>query len=266
MVPQEEQKHPTARKRRRIWAAFAAVAVVVLSAAVLQGSGPSADLAVAPAGATSQPATPEATSAATAPKATVAPARPKAAQPKATPDGNSSASPPQTSTKPAASAASSAIPASAIENPQLAQPVKEAVAGFITKVGQISTAPILAPAPGAPRATTPAIDFTQVAVGAALGALEAQAQEFASNGWQQSGAITVVGKATTSKLPTDGQPQLAVTVCLDSSAVTIVDNTGASVLAAAPPGTRKNLNTYIVQDVSGTWLVVNHTFPTETAC
>ena len=121
MVPQEEQKHPTARKRRRIWAAFAAVAVVVLSAAVLQGSGPSADLAVAPAGATSQPATPEATSAATAPKATVAPARPKAAQPKATPDGNSSASPPQTSTKPAAPAASSAIPASAIENPQLAQ-------------------------------------------------------------------------------------------------------------------------------------------------
>lgn len=158
------------------------------------------------------------------------------------------------------------VPPAAIDNPQIAPPVKSAVAGFITKAGQISTDPIPAPSPGAPEPTPAAVDFTAVAYGVALGELEAQNQEFTSNGWQQSGTVVVVGTSTTTPLGDSGDEKIAVSVCLDSSAVQIVDNTGAAVLKAEKPGTRKNLNTYVVQNVSGAWLVVDHTFPDDPHC
>ncbi|MGN5734313.1 hypothetical protein [Arthrobacter psychrochitiniphilus] len=158
------------------------------------------------------------------------------------------------------------VPPSAINNPSISAPVKSAVAGFITKAGQISTGKLTPPSPGAPRPLPPATDFTAVAFGAALGELEAQNQEFSSNGWQQSGTVTVVGKPSTTTRKTAGIAEINVLVCLDSSAVKIVDDTGATVLKAEKPGTRKNLNNYVVQDVAGEWLVVNHTFPNDPHC
>lgn len=158
------------------------------------------------------------------------------------------------------------LPPSAIDNPAIKAPVKTAVAGFITKNGQISTEKIAAPVPGVSTAPPAAIDFSAVAYGSALGELEAQHQEFASNGWQQSGTVHAVGTAATASTVKDGTEQVSVTVCLDSSSVSVVDNTGATVLAAEKAGTRKNLNTYVVQEVSGAWLVVEHTFPGDSGC
>lgn len=158
------------------------------------------------------------------------------------------------------------VPALAIDNAQITVPVKTTVAEFITKGSQISTDKIAAPVPGTPRPPAPDVDFTAVAHGSALGELEAKNQEFAFNGWQQSGTVQVVGTASTTTSIKDGAEQVSVTVCIDSSTVSVVDNTGATVLAADKPGTRKNLNTYIAQEVSGVWLVVEHTFPGDTSC
>lgn len=193
-------------------------------------------------------------------------------QPSAGPSGTQSKAAASMGASPAATTAAvppsagPVIPPSAINNPKIALPVKSAVAGFITKAGQISTAKLATPTPGSPRPTPAAIDFTAVAFGAALGELEAQNQEFSSNGWQQTGTVVVVGTATTSTQKRTGTPQVDVQVCLDSSAVQIVDDTGATVLKAEKPGTRRNLNIYAVQEVSGEWLVVNHTFPDDTHC
>ena len=257
----EGPKYRSAGKPDRVWALFVATAIVSTGVALMQGSGQSPvgangtlGTSLSPSPSPSQTAAPTAAPEASATSSTQPTAKARSSHPSS-----------KAGMKPAPGA-SATIPPSAIENPKIAPPVKKAVAGFITKAGQISAAPLLARSPNAPQTTPPAMDFSQVAVGAALGGLEAQAQEFASNGWQQSGSIKVVGEATISKLSTDGQPQVAVTVCVDSSAVTVVDDSGASVLAAAPQGTRKNLNIYTVQDVSGTWLVANHTFPNKTAC
>ena len=160
----------------------------------------------------------------------------------------------------------SIVPPAAIGNEKISAPVKTAVAGFINEAGQIATDSPAAPTPGVPASAPAEVDFTVVAAGVALGELEAQHQEFASNGWQQSGTVTVVG---TPAVTTQGQgldQRITVVVCLDSSAVQLVDNTGATVLKAEKAGTRKNLNNYVVQEVDGKWLVIDHSFPDDPHC
>lgn len=153
---------------------------------------------------------------------------------------------------------------SASPNATISVPVMLAVDEFIAQATQISGT--LPPAPGAATTAPVAPDFSAVARGAALGELEAQNQEFSSNGWLQTGTVTVVGTPTVSTRNIDGKDLIVVTACLDSSAVNIIDDTGATVLAAEKAGTRKNLNTYEVQESDGTWLVVDHTFPDDPRC
>ncbi|MFC8302318.1 hypothetical protein ACFUCV_01380 [Specibacter sp. NPDC057265] len=226
------QQPPRSRSARII-----APAVIVLAAGALvfatmgQGSG------------TEAPTTPSAPAPGSATAAAPAPAAATSAAP--------TTAAPATSAAPAAPGAT--VPPSAIDNAAVTPPVKTAVASFITGTGQITAAPA-------------AVDFAAVAHGSALGELEAQQQEFASNGWQLSGTVNVFGAASTSTETRDGAEAVLVTVCLDSSSVAVTDQTGATVLAAGKPGTRKNLNTYVVQEVSGKWLVVEHTFPGDTSC
>ena len=160
----------------------------------------------------------------------------------------------------------SIVPPAAIANEKISAPVKTAVAGFINEAGQIATDSPAAPTPGVPASAPAEVDFTAVAAGVALGELEAQHQEFASNGWQQSGTVTVVGTPAVTTQGQGADQRITVVVCLDSSAVQLVDNTGATVLKAEKAGTRKNLNNYVVQEVDGKWLVIDHSFPDDPHC
>lgn len=253
-APTPAPKAQRPRARRAVWLLLLTLAIAAAVGLTLsQGSGAElANTISATSSAAGKPAATAGTASGTAtPGATAAAPTTPSSQP---------------ATTPAPPGAGTVVPPSAINNPKISAPVKTAVAGFITQAGQISTDKIAAPSPGASGPTVPAVDFSAVAQGAALGELEAQNQEFASNGWQQSGTVTVVGTPSVSTQDVDGTAQTTVTACLDSSAVQIVDNTGATVLKAEKPGTRKNLNTYAVQQVSGAWVVVDHTFPADPHC
>lgn len=166
-------------------------------------------------------------------------------------------------TQPPAAAATTTpatIPPSAFNNAKLESGAKDAVAGFITQAGEIKADTSTT----SPSATPATPNFTAVAFGSALGELEGQAQEFTSNGWIQTGTIAVTGTPSVSNIK--GTQQIALTVCIDSSSVQINDATGNIVRPAQKAGTRKNLNIYVLQEIAGTWRVIDHTFPSNPNC
>jgi hypothetical protein len=140
--------------------------------------------------------------------------------------------------------------------------LKRASQAFEAAAGKAS-APGARPDPD----TLPAMpNFTDVALGAALGELQARFDEFAHNEWMQTGSAVVTGKERVEVVRIGGVPTHRFSICIDSSAIEIRDTSGATVLAAVPPGTRTASNIYDIQQHNGKWLVVGHSFPDAAAC
>ncbi|MDQ0092661.1 hypothetical protein [Paeniglutamicibacter psychrophenolicus] len=109
-------------------------------------------------------------------------------------------------------------------------------------------------------------DYRSVATGAALGELQAQFTEYANNNWKQTGAVVVRGEPKVQDLTVDGVATHRVFVCLDSSALQVIEQDGFVVTPKAKPGTRTALNIYDLQEHDGQLVVVNHLFPEDPNC
>lgn len=92
----------------------------------------------------------------------------------------------------------------------------------------------------------------------------AQAQEYAHQGWQQEGS-PVVASAQLLEFDQDADPPRAVIeVCLDHSAVDIVNDAGESIVDENAP--RRALTIFISEFRDNAWVVVDQTFPVDTSC
>ncbi|WP_298582807.1 hypothetical protein [uncultured Kocuria sp.] len=103
------------------------------------------------------------------------------------------------------------------------------------------------------------------AAGAALQEILASLAEFEHQGWEQRGAPVVVGEPVSAPLPTDEGEAVRVTVCLDSSEVTVVDRDG--VVVSGKQKGRKALHNYdLFRQPGESWQVVQHGFPDDPTC
>ncbi|MDR6414902.1 hypothetical protein [Pseudarthrobacter sulfonivorans] len=141
--------------------------------------------------------------------------------------------------------------------------LRRASTAFEAAAGKAS-APGPAPAPGAPNPAKP--NFTDVAIGAALGELQGRYDEYQHYGWVQTGSATLTGTERVEVVRVNGIPTHRFAICVDSSGVEVRDTSGAVVLAAARPGTRTANNIYDIQQHKGKWVVVGHSFPDVAAC
>lgn len=138
--------------------------------------------------------------------------------------------------------------------------------GFIQKTAQM-TSPNFGKkmlSEEAPIPTPP--DYTGIAMGAALGELEAQFTEYVTNNWQQSGEISIVGEPKVEDLMIDDVLTHRVYMCLDSSDIQVTESDGFVVTAKTKPGTRTAVNIYDLQEHDGELLVVDHLFPEDPNC
>lgn len=103
------------------------------------------------------------------------------------------------------------------------------------------------------------------AAGDALQEIVASLAEFEHQGWEQRGTPVVVGDPVSAPLPTDEGEAVRVTVCLDSSEVTVVDRDG--VVVSGKQKDRRALHNYDLFRQSGeSWQVVQHGFPDDPTC
>jgi hypothetical protein len=103
------------------------------------------------------------------------------------------------------------------------------------------------------------------AAGAALQEVLASLAEFEHQGWEQRGAPAVVGDPVSAPLPTDDGEAVRVTVCLDSSEVTVVDRDG--VVVSGKQKDRRALHNYdLFRQPGQSWQVVQHGFPDDPTC
>ncbi|MUN62429.1 hypothetical protein GMA12_04615 [Kocuria sediminis] len=103
------------------------------------------------------------------------------------------------------------------------------------------------------------------AAGAALQEIIASLAEFEHQGWEQRGTPVVVGKPVSAPLPTDEGEAVRVTVCLDSSGVSVVDRDG--VVVSGEQKGRKALHNYdLFRQPGESWQVVQHGFPDDPTC
>jgi hypothetical protein len=132
-----------------------------------------------------------------------------------------------------------------------------------------------APAPENPQAPgeqeTTELDPAAVAAvertadGAALQEVVASLSEFEHQGWEQRGLPVVVGEPVSAPLPTDEGEAVRVTVCLDTSGVSVVDRAG--VVVSAEQKGRKALHNYdLIRQPGESWQVVQHGFPDDPTC
>ncbi|MFI7494625.1 hypothetical protein ACH9D2_07895 [Kocuria sp. M4R2S49] len=105
----------------------------------------------------------------------------------------------------------------------------------------------------------------EATAGAALQEVLASLAEFEHQGWEQRGAPVVVGDPVSAPLPTDEGEAVRVTVCLDSSEVTVVDRDG--VVVSGKQKGRKALHNYdLFRQPGESWQVVQHGFPDDPTC
>jgi hypothetical protein len=101
--------------------------------------------------------------------------------------------------------------------------------------------------------------------GAALQEVMASLTEFEHQGWEQRGVPVVVGKPVSAPLPAEDGEAVRVTVCLDSSEVTVVDRDG--VIVSGKQKDRKALHNYdLFRQPGESWQVVQHGFPDDPTC
>lgn len=166
-----------------------------------------------------------------------------------------------TASTPAPSSATSPSPAT---TPTTTTPVPAAVeteatqnvTAFVTQ-----NAAVLAAPPTEPSGAT----LTAMATGVALdSALSAQA-EYTSNKWHQEGSPTVVSSKVVAYDPAATPPTLTLDLCIDSSKVNVLTDTGAVVKAGQPTDRSLNIMT-VVKSASGSWLLSKTDFPTNADC
>lgn len=167
------------------------------------------------------------------------------------PASTTAASTPGATPRPVASA--SPLPAATVTSSRLTTTSASTVVGtYVAAVDRLT-----------PTSTTAAL--ASVVSGKAMDEIQAQQLEFQSNGWSVTGkaevsAVTVLHTATHGTVKT-----AEVQACIDSSHVRLVTAKGEPVF---PPSSasRRALNLYDLQYVSGGWRIVRHTFPTDPTC
>lgn len=245
-------------------AATALAATWAISANILPGQGPFGAGALAAVGSPHTAPAESATAPAESSTPEPSPAKAedsKAAEKAGTP--SASADKKQSGNKSAKGKGASAVPDSwpAAEKARAIEPAERAaVIGFVehgTGISAKGEKPEKAPEPP---------DYSGIAFGAAKGELEASFTEYLANGWTQTGEVQVVGEPKVEEIDRNGTATQRVYICIDSSAIKVVEPDGHIVTPAAKPGTRKALNVYELQERDGKWLVVDHLFPNDPAC
>lgn len=158
---------------------------------------------------------------------------------------------PRAATRPAPSA--TPLPTAAVTSSHLTGTSASTVVGtYVAAVDRLT-----------PTSIPTALD--SVVTGQALDEIQAQQLEFHTNGWSVKGAARVTDVKVL-HLTTRGAVKTAeVQACIDSSKVQLVTSAGKPVF---PPSSasRRALNLYDLQYVSGGWRIVRHTFPTDPTC
>lgn len=107
----------------------------------------------------------------------------------------------------------------------------------------------------------------RLAIGPALGEVRAAVSELSAAGVHQEGRVTV---AKASVFTVKQPERLLAVVCLDASAVTLIQTGDDGVKATLRPAqrdkTRLDLHVYLLQQVRGRWVVLKHDLPGNTAC
>ncbi len=106
---------------------------------------------------------------------------------------------------------------------------------------------------------------SSLVTGDALAEVEAQVIEFESRDWSLEGEtryedVKVLEADLEAKTPT-----ATVSVCVDSSDVTLVSSDGSPVVADAAE-TRRAINIYSLAYTDGAWRVTSHSFPDDPQC
>lgn len=116
------------------------------------------------------------------------------------------------------------------------------------------------------RADGTSAGLESIAVGAAWGELQSLAVERSQLGYRQVGEATVTSSAATAVDLVGPPPTVELEVCIDSSAVDVVDASGRSLkdLLYDPDGAV--LNVYIAQYIDGLWKIVSHDIPDGARC
>ena len=105
-------------------------------------------------------------------------------------------------------------------------------------------------------------DLSSRLSGAALEAFENQRQEWEAQGWTQSGAPTLEGLRLVEEDPSG--TRVRVEVCVDSSGVSVHDDTGAQIRPPSDP--QRSLNVLLLVDEGGTWKLAEQTFADPPQC
>lgn len=156
--------------------------------------------------------------------------------------------------KPSAAPSASATPAVAVPAPVEASAAENATA----YVGR--TAAVLATVTPPPEA-----ELSALATGSAYDSLMARTSEFKANGWHLDGKPEVVSTEVVGYQPSAQPPTVTLNVCIDSSAVSVLTNDGATVQKGSAKDRSLNVMT-LVQSPTQTWRVSQVTFPDNPVC
>lgn len=162
-----------------------------------------------------------------------------------------SAPTPKAAAQPAHSA--SPLPTAAVTSNRLTTTSASTVVGtYVAAVDRLT-----------PTSTTTAL--ASVVTGQAMNEVQAQQLEFHTNGWSATGTARVTDVKVL-HTGTHGTVKTAeVQACIDSSNVQLVTSARKPVF---PPSSvsRRALNLYDLQYLSGGWRIVRHTFPSDPTC
>ncbi|MFV4912944.1 hypothetical protein PFZ49_05100 [Microbacterium lacticum] len=104
--------------------------------------------------------------------------------------------------------------------------------------------------------------FAQAATGAYLTTLELQRQEWSDSGWHQEGAPLLTDPELQGP---DADGRLTLSVCVDSSAVRVLDENGKDVRTSSGNPARSR-TVFTLQSDGNTWLIADETFAEDPDC
>lgn len=150
--------------------------------------------------------------------------------------------------------------------PTVAAPVPASTAkpGRVKSDGSVLIDPFLTAETAGRTDKTQAVDFRDVATGAALQDLEVNAQQMREDGMVQVGSPKLVSATVTGLNEASKPAKATVRVCLDYSSVDIQTTDGTSV--KDPKAQQRVASTLVLHQVDGRWLVAKRTYPAKSAC
>jgi hypothetical protein len=174
----------------------------------------------------------------------------------ATPQSTPSTPQNTATTKPSPSAAAASPTSSTLDPAQAAKDAEAAMRSYLELAdetyrradGEVETA------------------LASVAVGAALGEVEAGAIELESSESRQSGSVRVSDVTVEDVDVTGDPPTVVLTACLDSADVDILDVNGDSMRLGRPGIVTRTAHIYRIEFRDDTWRVARHDFPDEAGC